>query len=241
MPDDPTTGATPGTSATPVQAGDTTTTTPATTGATPGAGTTAPVAAQSTATDDDAALGEAGKRVLAEVRRQAREAEARAKAAEQERDTLRQATLSEAEKAQAAAVKEAVKVTTETFEARIRRSEIRSALTAAGITASELDLASMAPEFGRLKVTDDGVDGLTEAVATFKALHPALFAKPAAAVADLGGGPRGQSGALTIDQQIAVAQAAAAEAAAKGDRAAQKAAMDRQLDLSLQKMAKVGA
>jgi len=241
MPDEPTTGATPGAGATPAQAGQPTTTPPAAQGATPPAATTAPAAAQSPATDDEAALGDAGKRILAEARRREREAEARAKAAEQERDALREATQTETEKAIAAARKEGEATVRAAFEARIRRSEIRTALTAAGITASELDLASMAPEFGRLKVTDDGVDGLTEAVATFKALHPALFAKPAAAVADLGGGPRGQSGALTIDQQIAVAQAAAAEAAAKGDRAAQKAAMDRQLDLSLQKMAKVGA
>lgn len=207
MPDEPTTGATPGTGATPVQAGQPTTITPATPVATPAAGTTAPAAAAQSATDD-AALGEAGKRILAEARRLAKDAETRAAAAEAERDALRTATQSEAEKATAAAVKEAEKAITATFEARIRRSEVRSALTAAGITATELDLAAQAPEFGRLKVTEDGVDGLTEAVTTFKALHTTLFVKAAAPVGDVGGGVRGQSGARSIDQQIAEARAA---------------------------------
>lgn len=205
MPDEPTTGATPGTGATPAQAGQPTTTTPAAPGATPAAGTTAPAAAAESATDD-AALGEAGKRIIAEARRQAKEAEARAKAAETERDTLRAATQTEAEKATADAVKAARAEVTQAFEARIRRSEVRTALTAAGIVATELDLASLAPEFGRLKVTDDGVDGLTEAVTTFKALHPTLFARAGAAVADLGGGHRGA--APTEASQIAAAEAA---------------------------------
>lgn len=203
MPDEPTTGATPGTGATPAQAGQPTTT-PAAPGATPPAGTMAPAAAAQSATDD-AALGEAGKRILAEARRTAKEAEARAVAAEAERDALRTATQTEAEKATAEAVKAARAEVTQAFEARIRRSEVRSALTAAGIVATELDLASLAPEFGRLKVTEDGVDGLTEAVTTFKALHPALFARPAAPVADLGGGHRGA--APSEASQIAAAEA----------------------------------
>jgi hypothetical protein len=206
MPDEPTTGATPGAGATPAQAGQPTTTTPAAPGATPAAGTTAPAAAAQSATDD-AALGDAGKRILAEARRQAKEAETRAQAAEAERDALRTATQSEAEKATADAVKAARAEVTTAFEARIRRSEVRSALTAAGISASEVDLALVAPDFARLKVTEDGVDGLTEAVATFKALHPTLFAKPSAPVGDAGGGVRGKA-ASTLDQQIAAAEAA---------------------------------
>lgn len=236
MADDPTTGATPGTSATPAQAGQTTTT-PAASGATPPAGTTAPAAAAPSATDD-AALGEAGKRILAEARRAAKEAEDRAKAADAEIEKLRAATQTEAEKAISDAVKAARTEVTQAFEARIRRSEVRSALTAAGITATELDLASMAPEFGRLKVTDDGVDGLTEAVTTFKALHPALFGRTG--VADLGGGPRGQSAPHSLADQIAAQEAALSEALAKGDRAAQKAATERLMALNLDKLAKVG-
>lgn len=203
---DTTTGATPGAGATPDQAGPTTT--PAAQGATPPAGTTAPAAATTPATGDDQALGDTGKRILAEARRQAKEAEDRAKAAETERDALRAATLTETEKAIDAARKEAAAEVRSTFEARIRRSEIRAALTSAGISSSELELASAAPEFAKLKVGDDGVDGLADAVTTFKALHPTLFAKPAAPVADLGAGPRGQSGSPTLRQQIAAAEAA---------------------------------
>lgn len=232
---EPTAGAMPGTGATPGQADQTTT--PAATGAMPAAGTTAPAAATPPATDD-AALGEAGKRILAEARRAAKEAEDRAKAAEQERDTLRQATLTEAEKATADAVKAARAEVTQAFESRIRRSEIRSALTAAGISPTELDLASMAPEFGRLKVTDDGVDGLAEAVTTFKALHPSLFGRMG--VADLGAGPRGQAAPQNLADQIAAQEAALSEALSKGDRAGQKAATERLMALNLDKLAKVG-
>jgi len=205
MPDEPTTGATPGAGATPAQAGQPTTTPPAAQGATPPAATTAPAAAQSPATDDEAALGDAGKRILAEARRREREAEARAKAAEQERDALREATQTETEKAIAAARKEGEATVRAAFEARIRRSEIRTALTAAGITASELDLASLAPEFAALVVTDDGVDGLAQAVAAFRTAHPTLFAPARPAV--VGSADGGARGAASVDTQIKAAQA----------------------------------
>lgn len=200
------TGATPGEGATPEQAGRSSETTPPA-GATPPAGTTAPAAATPSATDDDPALGDAGKRILAEARRQARAAEERAKAAEAERDALRTATQTDTEKAIAAARKEAEVDTTARFESRIRRSEVRAALTAAGITASELDLATSATEFAGLKVTEAGVDGLADAIASFKAAHQALFAKPAAAVASAGGGVRGGS-TPSLAAQIAEAEAA---------------------------------
>lgn len=202
------TGAMPGAGATPAQDGQQPTTSTPPAGATPPAGTTAPAAATSSATDDESALGDAGKRILAEARRQAKAAEERAKAAEAERDTLRTATQTETEKAIEAARKDAEKATTERFEARIRRSEVRTALTAVGITASELDLASAAQEFAGLKVTEAGVDGLAEAVASFKTAHPALFAKPAAAIGDVGGGVRGSSQGKSLDAQIAEAEAA---------------------------------
>ena len=54
---------------------------------------------------------------------------------------------------------------------------VRQALTAAGVSQAELDLAASAPEFAGLAVTDKGdVDGLTKTVADFKNQHPALFA-----------------------------------------------------------------
>jgi hypothetical protein len=195
------TGAMPGAGAMPAQA-TSAAGTPPPMGATPPAGTTAPAAATPPATGDDAALGETGKRILADARRAAKEAEDRARAAEAERDALRTATQSEAEKATAAAVKEAEKAITATYEARIRRSELKSALTAAGIAPTELDLALMAPDFARLKVTEDGVDGLSDAVTLFAKGHPMLFAKQATPpVGDTGGGVRGRTtGGLTLDQ-----------------------------------------
>lgn len=201
MADEPTTGATPGAGATPAQAGQQTTT-PAATGATPATGTTAPAADATPATGDDATLGEAGKRILAEARRMAREAEARAKALEEERDALKASTQTEAEKARDAAVKEAERTTAAKYEARIRQSDVRAALTAAGMSASELDLALAAPEFARLKVGDQGTEGVTDAVAAFKTAHPGLFGtRQAPPVADLGGGVRGRTaGSLTLDQ-----------------------------------------
>jgi hypothetical protein len=207
MPDEPTTGATPGAGATPAQAGQPTSSTPAAQGATPPAGTTAPAAATPPAMGEDAALGDAGRRILAEARRQAREAEDRARAAEAERDTLKAATLSESERAIAEATKAGEKAATERFEARIRASEIRAALTAASISASELDLALHAPEFARLKVTDDGLDGLASAVQAFKAGHPALFAPPprTGVTGSADGGVRPPAG---YTAQIAAAEAA---------------------------------
>lgn len=201
MPDEPTTGATPGAGATPAQAGQQTTT-PAATGATPPAGTTAPAADTPPATGDDASLGDTGKRILAEARRAAKEAEDRAKAAEAERDALKASTQTEAEKALAAAVREAERNTAARYEVRIRQSEVRAALTAAGMSATELDLALAAPEFSRLKVGDQGTEGVTDAVAAFKTAHPGLFtARQAPPVADLGGGVRGRpTGGLTLEQ-----------------------------------------
>jgi hypothetical protein len=226
MPDEPTTGAMPGAGATPAQAGQPTTTPPATSGATPQAGTTAPAAAAQSATDDAAALGEAGKRILAEARRQAKEAEDRAKAAEAERDALRTATLSDSEKAIDAATKAGEKAATERFEARIRSAEVRAALTAAGISATELDLALNAPEFGKLKVTDAGLDGLAPVVQAFKASHPALFSAPKPAITgSADGGVRSPAGreaqikaavdAGDYDTSIALKSRQLREAAAK--------------------------
>jgi hypothetical protein len=182
------TGATPGTGATPAQEAQT----PASAGATPAAGTTGtPPATTPPATGDDG-LGDNGKRILAEARRQAKDAEDRARAAETERDALKAATQSESEKATAAAVKEATKATADQYEARIRRSEVRRALTAAGIAESELDLASAAPEFARLKVTDSGdLEGIADVLKSFKTAHPGLFARPST---DAGGPWDGSAG-----------------------------------------------
>src|SRR3989304_1089184 len=83
---DTTTGATPGTGATPVQAG------PA---------TTAPAEPTPATGEDD--LGEAGKKVLRELRSAERDAQRRAEAAEKELADLRSATQTDGEKALAQA------------------------------------------------------------------------------------------------------------------------------------------
>jgi hypothetical protein len=205
-PDDTTTGATPGAGATPAQAGPSEPTTPPPVGATPGTGTTATAAAEPPATGEEA-LGDAGKRILAEARRAAKDAEDRAKAAEQERDALRAATQTDHEKAIEAARKEASSEAEARWQGHVRRSSVRQALTAAGISHSELDLAANAPEFGALTVSDTGdVEDLAKTVDAFKAHHPALFATTAPA-------PPGGQGV----RQAAGAADAAAAALAKGD------------------------
>ena len=173
--------------ATPAVAGAT----PAQTPASPAA--SSPPAAPSSATDDDLQLGDAGKRALAEERRTRREAEERATKAERERDELQAKHLTEAEKAVAEAKKAGSAEATEKWTAQIRRAEVRSALTGAGINASVLDLAAKADEFAALTVSDDGeVTGLDAAVEAFKRARPDLFTpKATPRPGDSGLGPRG--------------------------------------------------
>ncbi len=200
---EPTTGATPGTGATPAQGGQTPAPPPA--GATPPAGTTATAAAIPPATGEEA-LGDAGRRILAEARAAAKDAEARAKAAEQERDALKATTLTDQEKAIAAARKEGETAADARWQSVVRRSEVMRVLTAAGISQSEIDLAAAAPAFGSLKLTERGeVEGLTDAVAAFKKDHPGLFATPAKPVPGGGQGPRP---AAAPEDQIRAAEAA---------------------------------
>lgn len=155
---------------------------------------TTPVTATPPATgDDDAALGEGGKRAIKAERD-------RASAAEKERDQFRtrleeleNASKSEHEKAVAQAKREGAAEVATRYEAAIRRSEVRAALTAAGVPSSLVDLASRADGFASLKVNDEGrVSGLDDAVKAFKDATPDLFGKagPVARPADFGGGPR---------------------------------------------------
>lgn len=131
-----------------------------------------------TSATDDAAdgLGDKGKRALQQERNARQEAEARAAAAEQERDQLREATQSETEKAISAARKEGADEVKAVYQGLIRSAKVEAALSAAGIRPSVMDLASQAPEFAKLKVKDDGtVEGLDEAVAGFKQARKDLF------------------------------------------------------------------
>jgi hypothetical protein len=154
-----------------------------------------PAAATTSATGDDDGLGDAGKRALRAERD-------RASAAERERDDLKRrfeelenSSKSEHEKALAQAKRDGATEVAERYQAAIRRSEVRAALTAAGVPATLIDLASRADGFAALKVSDQGeVQGLDEALEAFRKATPDLFAKAPATPprpADFGGGPRG--------------------------------------------------
>jgi flagellar biosynthesis GTPase FlhF len=132
------------------------------------------------ATDDsaEAALGDAGKRALTAERQARREAERRAAEAEREAESLRSANQTEQEKAVAEARKEAAREERTKWEGLIRRTRVESALQAAGCI--DPDLASLAPEFTNLKVTDQGmVEDIDSVIESFKEAHPRQFAATA--------------------------------------------------------------
>lgn len=158
---DPTTGATPGTGATPAQAG-----TPS----------TAPAESKPATGEDD--LGEAGKKILRDLRAAEREAQRRAEAAEKELTELRSATQTDGEKALAQAKREAAAEERAKFETKLRRAEVRSALRSAGLTNDALvELALRSDLFAALAVDDEGrVADLDKAIAQLRKDAPELFA-----------------------------------------------------------------
>ena len=162
---DPTTGATPGTGATPVQAGPV---------------ITAPAEPKPATGEDD--LGEAGKKVLRELRSAERDAQRRAEAAERELADLRSATATDQEKALAQARREAAAEERAKFETKLRRAEVRSALRSAGLANDAVvELAMKSDLFAALKVDDEGrVIDLDKAVAQLKKDAPELFASASA-------------------------------------------------------------
>jgi len=174
--------------------------TPAAAGATPTQTTTVSPSTATTPTPPatgDGELGDAGKRALDAERATAKTEKARADKAERDLAELKLAGASESEKAIAAARKEGAAEVTERANAKVRRSEVKAALASAGINASVLDLAVGAAEFGSLKVSDDGeVEGLDEAIQTFKGTRADLFKPaPAAGSSDLGTGSATRSAA----------------------------------------------
>lgn len=103
------------------------------------------------------------------------------------------AALTDTEKAIAQAKKDGGAEVLAKVQSQIRRSEVRAALTAAGVNAALLDLAVKADEFGALAISDEGeVDGLGAAVEAFRKGHPDLFTKPVQA-GTAGGGNRGSA------------------------------------------------
>jgi hypothetical protein len=166
---------------------------PAAAGATPAQSTpVSPAAAPAEpATGDPDALGEGGKAAIVKERAAARAALDRATAAETELANLKTASQTETERAIAQAKKEGAESVSAKLNDRIRRSEARASLLAAGANAEFVDLAVNADEFKGLKVSAEGeVEGLEEAIATFKKSHGGVFAKATAGAGsgDLGTG-----------------------------------------------------
>lgn len=151
------------------------------------AGTKTDTATKTDATADD--LGEAGKRAIAEERKQRRAEKDRADAAEAELQRLRDATQSESEKAVNDAKKAGASEERAKWEGLIRRTRVESALTAAG--CNDAAIASLASDFTDLKITDTGdVEDLTATVESFKTAHPTLFtARVPSGSADQGARP----------------------------------------------------
>lgn len=197
------TGATPGPGATPGQPAATTT---------PPAGATPPAPSPATppATGDDG-LGDAGKRALTAEREARAAAEARAKAAEEERDALRTAGLSDQDKALSDAKRTATSERDAHWKARIRAVEVRGALRGAGaVNAEIIELALSARQFRDLKVDAEtgAVEGLEAAVESFKAAVPQAFGTATTQPGPGGawGGSEGGSGRrepVTLSEAIA--------------------------------------
>ena len=199
----------------------------ATPGQTPPAQPATGPAAATPATGEPDNLGDAGKRAIDAMKAERDAAQRAAKAAEKALEELRLAGATDAEKAIAKARAEGIAEVTDRFLDQIRRSEVKVALTAAGINPSELALASKADEFAALTIGDDGaIEGLDKAVAAFRAAHGGLFgARRASGSADGGAGGAGAQGGLPVftraqlrDQKFFAANQAAILEAAKSGR-----------------------
>ena len=140
------------------------------------------------ATGADEILGEAGLATLQKIRKEARDAARERDALRTELEAVRASNQSDSEKALAAARKEGATEVTAKADAKVRRSEVRRVLTAAGcVDVGAIDFGA----FGDLAVTEDGdVTGLDKAVAAFRTDHPALF-KLTAAPGSADGGAHG--------------------------------------------------
>lgn len=159
-----------------------------------------PVAPDPPATGDPDALREPGKRALDAMKAERDADRAARKVLEQEIADLKTAGQSESEKAIAAAKKEGANEVRTKVHDQIRRSEVKAALTAAGVNGALLDLAIRASVFEGLKVDDDGdVTGLADAIEAFRKSHPEIFTKPPVP-GSADGGTRGPTGGLTFEQ-----------------------------------------
>ncbi len=157
----------------------------------------APATSEPARDGQDREMGEAGTRALAVERKRADAAEKAAKALQARLEAVESASKTDSEKAIEQARKEGASEAQGKANERIRRSEVRRALTSAGVNPGLLDLAAKADEFGSLKVNDEGdVTGLDDAVEAFKKTMPDLF-RTAQARPDFGGGQRGSTPTTT--------------------------------------------
>jgi hypothetical protein len=148
------------------------------------------------ATAADEQLGDAGIGTIQKLRSELKDARATARerdALKAEIEAMKLAGASDAEKAIAKAKADGASEVTGHFHDQIRRSEVKLALSAAGVSPSLLDLMANASEFAALKVTDDGTidpEAMKAAMSVAKSSRADLF-RPPQGSAD--GGPRGST------------------------------------------------
>lgn len=152
-------------------------------------------------------LGDAGKRALDAMKAERNAAIAASKAAERELEQLKTASLSESEKAIAAARKAGADEVTERLHARVRRAEVKLALARAGAVPSLIEDLANAAEFAALKVDDtDQVTGLDEALKGHRTRVPDAYrAAATAGPGSVDGGARAPGAPRATDLATAVA------------------------------------
>lgn len=168
----------------------------------------APVpATEPSAPDDALGLGDAGKKALDAMKAERNAAVAAAKAAERELEQIKAASLSETDKAIAAARKAGADEVTERLHARVRRAETKLALARAGAVPSLIEDLANAAEFSALVVDDaDQVGGLDDAIKAHRARVPDAYRAPAApGPGSVDGGPRAPGAPRATDLATAVA------------------------------------
>jgi hypothetical protein len=156
---------------------------------------------------DASGLGDAGKRALDAMKAERNAAVAAAKAAERELEELRAASLSETDKAIAAARKAGADEVTERLHARVRRAETKLALARAGAVPSLIEDLANAAEFAALTVDDaDQVAGLDDAIKAHRSRVPDAYRAPSApGPGSVDGGPRAPGTPRATDLATAVA------------------------------------
>jgi len=164
-------------------------------------------ASDPSAPDDTLGLGDAGKRALDAMKAERNAALAASKAAERELEQLRTASLSENEKAIAAARKAGADEVTERLHARVRRAEVKLALGRAGAMPSLIEDLANAAEFSGLVVDDtDQVTGLDDALKAHRSRVPDAYRTPTTpGPGSVDGGPRAPGAPRATDLASAVA------------------------------------